>query len=374
MSISFKRVLVDKDNRCEACSVFDINGDGRNEIICGEYWYDYPDGNRHKFCDVESDENYVWDFSDYPMDVDGDGEMEIITGSWWSEGLFYRKRAKDREMWETIKICELTSIETIRYFDIDGCGTPEIFPNMPGDVVCYFKLNKDEDGKGNGTFTRYDISSDNANHGLGFGDVTGNGKTDILLSDGWLEQPEDVYSAGWTRHYSWNIPMASVPVLAHDITGNGRNDIIIGAAHNYGLWWLEQLCEGDDAEPRFELHEIDMSCSQYHDMQLVDVDGDGEKELITGARFFAHNGNDPGERNPDTGEPNPIGTYVFKLKKDPEAEGGVRFEKNVLDLGSPDSTSGTGIYFWVQDMNGNGKPDIICPGKEGLYVFINECE
>ena len=35
--------------------------------------------------------------------------------------------------------------------------------------------------------------------------------------------------------------------------------------------------------------------SQAHSAQLVDIDGDGIKDLITGKRWWAHNGNDPGE-------------------------------------------------------------------------------
>jgi hypothetical protein len=31
-----------------------------------------------------------------------------------------------------------------------------------------------------------------------------------------------------------------------------------------------------------------------------------------------------------------------------------------------------GIYFWIADITGNGKPDIIAPGKEGLYIFTQE--
>lgn len=373
MAIQFERVLIDKENRCEACSYFDIDGDGTKEIVCGEYWYKYPSGEKHKFCSLNSDENYIWDFCDYPMDVDGDGKPEIVTGSWWSEGLFYRRaNINDANAeWETIKVDTLTSVETIRCFDIDNCGTPEVFPNMPGDVVCYYKLDKDEKGRPLGTFTRHDISVEHAGHGLGFGDVNGDGRVDILLWDGWLEQPEDVYAGEWKRHNAWEIPAASVPILCHDVNKDGLNDIIIGAGHNYGLWWLEQKPGANaDGEIEFIQHEIDMSCSQYHDMQLVDVDEDGEKELITGARFYAHNGNDPGEKNAETGEPNPIGTYVFKISQLENGE--VAFEKYILNYGHPNETSGTGIYFWVEDVNGDGKPDIICPGKEGLYVFVNK--
>ena len=350
----FRRVLVDKDNKCEACSVFDTLNNGGKDIVCGEYVYTAPYNaeNKRKICTLIYDGNYVHDFSDFPMDCNGDGYMDIVTGSWWGEGLFWRENPKnDTDEWKTHLIEPMTNIETIRYFDIDGDGELEIFPNAPSEPPCFFKLIKDLNGSI--TFKKYVLGTENAGHGMGFGDVNGDGKVDIILSNGWIEQPDDVYSSDWKRHYDFNIPGACVPILCYDVNGDGINDIIIGNGHGYGLWWLEQQANGN-----FLQHVIDDKCSQYHDMQLFDIDGDGELELITGARYFAHNGNDPGEHDP-------IGTYIFKINKG-------NFEKHVLDYGSPETTSGLGIYFWMCDLNGNGKVDIIAPGKEGLYIFYNE--
>jgi hypothetical protein len=354
---NFKRVLIDKDNKCEACSAADFNSDGKLEIICGEYMYSGKDFlTKAKICDIVYGDGYVHDFSDYPLDVNGDGYPDIITGSWWSEGLFWRENPGKREgMWKTHKIESLTNIETIRYFDIDNCGTAEIFPNTPNEAQSFFKLT------GPGEFKRYIISESASGHGLGFGDINGDGKTDIILSNGWLEQPKDVYSPNWKFHRDFDIPGASVPMLVYDVNGDGLNDIIAGNGHGYGLWWLEQTII-DGGKRGFVRREIDTDCSQYHDMQIFDIDCDGEPELITGARYFAHNGNDPGEHDP-------IGTYIFKIRKTPS--GGIVFDKNILDRGPAESASGMGIYFWLEDLTGNGYKDIIAPGKEGLYVFYN---
>jgi FG-GAP repeat. len=366
MNINFKRVTLDRDNKCEACSVADFNNDGKPEIICGEFMYSGENfATKTKICDIIYDGDYVHDFSDYPMDVNGDGYLDIITGSWWSGGLFWRENpGKAGGEWKTHKIYTLSNVETIRYFDIDGDGDIEIFPNCPGEPACFFKLIKDADGKPTGEFKRYKISADNANHGLGFGDITGDGLADVILSNGWLERPSDVYGDNWKFHPDFNIPAASVPMLCYDVNGDGVNDLIVGAGHNFGLWWFEQKINADGTR-EFIRHDIDTVCSQYHDLQLFDIDGDGNLELITGARYFAHNGNDPGEHNP-------IGTYIFKIRKVPSGE--TVFDKITLDYGSADAASGVGIYFWLYDLNANGKTDIVAPGKEGLYIFYNECK
>ncbi|MFD1676683.1 FG-GAP repeat domain-containing protein [Alicyclobacillus fodiniaquatilis] len=357
MNVSFHKRKID-DVPYEACAVFDVNNDGHKDIISGEYWYEGPDFRvKHKICDVRAITEYYDDFSDYPLDVDGDGYSDIITGAWWGETLRWRKNpGRSGDEWAVFDIDVIGSIETIRYLDIDGCGVPEIFPNTPGGPQRIYKLICDEQGRGTGRFAKYEISKGPSGHGLGFADITGNGRIDIVLADGWLEHPENPFTDAWTFHPEFSFGLASVPILGYDVNGDGLCDLIVGQAHNYGLDWWEQ---GRDAQGKriWTKHEIDATASQYHDLWLVDIDLDGQPELITGKRWRAHNGNDPGADDP-------IGLYYFKIN-------GGQFEKHVIDYGPAHQASGAGIYFWVEDITGNGYPDIVAPGKDGLYLFEN---
>ncbi len=355
MAVEFKKMLIDNVTY-EAAWVFDVNNDGRPDIVCGEYWYEGPDFvKKYKICDVRQEGEYYDDFSDFGMDVNGDGFMDIITGGWWGETLRWRENPGNYGEWKVHDIAWCGSIETIRFFDIDNCGVPEIFPNTPGHPQCFFKLITDEAGKGTEKFERYVIGEKSSGHGMGFGDINGDGRVDILLSGGWLEQPENPFQGPWVFHEEYDLGRdASVPILAHDVTGNGLMDIIVGHAHSYGLAWYEQVIGADGAR-RWIRHDIDDTVAQYHDMVLVDIDGDGELELLTGKRYRAHCGNDPGDNDP-------VGIYYFKMK-------GGAFEKHVIDYGPAGEASGVGIYFWAGDINGDGVLDIVAPGKEGLYIF-----
>jgi hypothetical protein len=92
-------------------------------------------------------------------------------------------------------------------------------------------------------------------------------------------------------------------------------------------------------------------------MLWVDVDGDGQRELLTGNRYRAHCGREPGETEI-------VGLFYFKWN-------GEGFTKCVIDYGTAGEHSGTGIFMWAGDIDGDGRLDIVAPGKEGLFLFRN---
>lgn len=358
MPVRFNKRLI-ADERYESAGIFDVDGDGVPDIVSGAYWYKGPAfETRHPIGELQPIGEYFDDFSTIPIDVNGDGRPDFITGGWWGNTLRWRENPGDPEAeWPEHVIAETGNVETTRAWDVDGDGLLEIVPNCPGEPVKVFKLNTGPDGKGNGTFAVHRISDAPQGHGLGCGDIAGNGRMDIVLSGGWLEAPEDTYGGSWVFHEDFALlRAASVPILVVDVNGDGINDLIVGGGHSYGLDWWEQRRDG--GKRSWIRHPIDPYNSQYHDLQWLDVDGDGDCELVTGMRYRAHCGNDPGA-NDD------IGIYYFKWN-------GESFTKNVIDHGSARVGTGVGIHFACADLSGNGYPDIVAPGKDGLYLFTNE--
>lgn len=352
----FRKRLID-DVRYEAASVFDVNGDGVLDIVCGEHWYEGPAfETRHCIGTIRREGEYYDDFSNYPLDVNGDGRLDIITGGWWGKTVYWRENPGDGGEWPVHEVDRCGNVETIRFFDIDGCGTVEVVPNTPYAPQVFYKLLTDERERPIGEFEKYTIYEGESGHGLGFGDVDGDGRTDVILAEGWLKCPENPLADEWTFHREFDLGKASIPIIAHDVTGNGRYDLIAGRAHDYGLSWWEQT-DGLDGGRQWVEHDIDSTASQYHDLQLADVDGDGTVELVTGTRYRAHSGDDPGADDP-------LGIYYFDIDRH-------GFEKHVIDHGPPATGAGCGIYFWIEDVTGNGWLDIVAPGKDGLHLFEN---
>jgi hypothetical protein len=346
----------------ESAGVFDVDGDGILDIVSGAFWYKGPDFRRKiLICDTHRRyQDYYDDFSTIAMDIDGDGKLDFITGGWWGETLRWLQNPGvvpsgwGSAMWTEHSIAAgIGNIETTRAWDIDGDGHREIVPNTPGAPLCAYKLVRDLAGLGTGVFSRHELFPRGLGHGLGFGDIDGDGRNEFITPAGILKSPADPLGRHWELQKGPDIGSdASIPVLVVDINDDGINELIVGNSHSYGLsWWQRQ---GAD----WIRHAIDPFNSQYHDLHWADIDGDGMPELITGKRYLAHCGNDPGEYDD-------IGIYYFKWT-------GEGFAKHIITHGPLGVGAGCGIQFALADLRGTGRLDIIAPGKDGLHIFFND--
>ncbi len=348
--LKFKKQMVASEN-FESVEVFDVNNDSIPDIVSGSFWYKGPDY-RVKFLigDQKRYGEYYDDFSTIPFDVNEDGRMDFITGGWWGSTIRWKENPGKDATWAEHVIANIGNVETTRAWDIEGDGILEIVPNTPNNPLIVYKKNK-----GSASFTAYKIA-DKQGHGLGFGDLNNDGRGDFIISNGWLEAPPDPLHAAWIFHQDFDLGAASIPIIVADVNKDGLADFIVGQAHGYGLDWYEQKIEKNVR--KWIKHPIDPFNSQYHTMAWVDIDNDGQEELITGKRFRAHNEKDPGSFDP-------VGLYYYKWN-------GQNFSKQIISYGPFGEGKGTGIYFSVQDLDGNKWKDIIVAGKDGLFIFYNE--
>lgn len=343
----------------ESVNVFDVNKDGKPDIVSGAFWYEGPEFIKRHFIgtiDRTGPTGEYWDdFATIPLDVNGDGKMDFISGDWFSKSIWWWENPGNTGDWKKHLIDTTGNVESIRAWDVDGDGEVEIVPNNPGSPLKYFKLVRDAQGKPTGKFLKVMVAS-GQEHGLGFGDINGDGRGDLVISDGWLEAPANPSKEKWILHKEFNLGTASVPILVVDVNGDGKKDLIVGQAHNYGLDWYEQ--KTDPSGKRIWIkHPIDPFNSQYHTMEWADIDNDGKMELITGKRYRAHNGGDPGSNDL-------LGLYYFKWN-------GESFTKNVISYGPLGQGKGAGLFFSIADLHNTGRKDIIVAGKDGLVVFFN---
>ena len=339
----------------ESVGVFDVNGDKVPDLVSGSFWYEGPHyGKRHYTSDVKRYGEYYDDFATIPLDLNGDGRLDYVTGGWFAETLRWHENPGADKTWPEHAIAKTGNIETIRAWDVDGDGRVELVPNTPNKPLAFYQVQPGQNSAP--SFRRVEVAPTHG-HGLGFGDVNGDGRGDFVIDKGWLEAPRDPLSGKWVLHAEFSLEHASVPIIVADVNGDGLADLIAGKGHAYGLFWYEQ--QRDRKGKRSWLpHPIDRQHSQFHEMRWVDLDNDGQPELVTGKRYRAHNGKDPGADDH-------LGLYYYSWN-------GQSFTKNVISYGPLGEGVGTGIFLDVADLRGSGRRDIIVAGKQGLYVFFNE--
>jgi len=348
----------------EGIAAGDIDNDGAIDLVAGRSWYKGPEFTSRPLRQIEDWNGYVQSNGDYLFDVDSDGRLDVIAGSFLPSEVYWFKNPGDEalrlgQLWPKHLLVDTAddSNEGQLLADVDGDGRPEWIVNswQKGRPTRIWRLVDCERKDSGAIYEMMPVTlGETANgHGLGVGDISGDGRSDILVGEGWYEQPpNNPWTDAWTFHRDWDLG-ASLPILVRDLDGDGRNDLLLGSGHDYGLYWWQNL--GPDASGKIAWKQtlIDRRFSQPHSLAMADLDGDGVDELITGKRYFAHNGSDPG------GTESPC-LYYFRW----DAAAG-NFVRHVIDEGRV----GCGLQIVTTDLNGDGKIDVAVAGKSGTYVI-----
>jgi len=359
--VRFEKVVLDKTFRAEGVAVGDINHDGRLDIFVGDVWYEASDWKMHELRPVgqyDGTTGYSNCFANFAQDVNGDGWIDsIVIGLPDGPCLWYENPKNKSGHWKERMVAKSACNETPIFVNLLGDGKPvPVFAVRPKGQMAWFSVPKDLDA----LWDMHIIAAgpnapgtEKYSHGLGAGDVNGDGRCDVLIKDGWWQAPRSRTRENWKFHPAKLGPDCA-DLLVYDIDNDGDGDVITSSAHNYGIWWFEQI-PGTDG-PQFEQHEISKEFSQPHAIRLVDVNGDGIEDLVTGKRHFAHMGKDPGGKDPAL-------LYWFELSRG--ENGDIKYIPHKID-----DDSGVGTQFEIADMNGDGKPDIVTSNKKGVYVFM----
>lgn len=360
----------------EGIDIADFNGDGKLDVAAGRFWYQNPGFRPRPLRHFDDVNGYVQSNGDFAYDVDLDGLMDVIAGGFFAtEVNWYKNPGKEGlrlgHQWkqQLLLDTEISQNEGQLLEDLNGDGKPEWIVNTwAKDAPIYVyeltttkklvevtKEGKSQQVEQQVPSLRKNLVGLRGNgHGMGVGDINGDGYSDLLLGHGWYQNPgKDCLTTTWKYHNDWQIH-GSVPMLVYDVNNDGKNDVLVGEAHAHGLYWWENQGEQNDTI-QFKKHLIDDKTSQLHALHLADLTGDGLPELITGKRYFAHNGGDKGAKEP-------IEIVYFEIDRKTG-----QFSRNLVHQGR----TGIGLQIRTADIDGNGHIDIAVAGKSGTHILFN---
>ncbi|MCE7044338.1 VCBS repeat-containing protein [Dyadobacter sp. CY312] len=360
---NFKKTTLTRDFISEGVAVADLNKDGKMDIIAGYYWFEAPNWKKHELAPsrvFDPRKEYSNSFLNLGMDVNLDGWDDVVIVDFPGKpGFWFENPRNKSDQWKKHIIADSVGItnESPGFVDVDGDGRL--------DILCGDKDKKQivwlqaPTKKGQTEWKRFALSEENVlgteifSHGIGYGDINMDGINDVVIREGWFEGTRNNHGGNWVFHpASLGEPCSHMQVL--DVNGDGKNDVVSASAHALGVWWHEQI-KGADGEINFKTNLMSNTTAQTHASIMADLNGDGVKEYITGKRFLAHHGRDPGDSDAAI-----LLCFEFDSSKEPY------FEEHVIDI-----DSGAGLNIVVQDINLDQKPDIVVANKNGVFLFEN---
>ncbi|MBM3874494.1 MAG: VCBS repeat-containing protein, partial [Verrucomicrobia bacterium] len=250
-ALGFSKQKLDGFFYAEGGTIADFNADGSADLVAGPRIFLGPEFKKslvyrspHAFDRLSYSNNFLT----YHDDFNGDGRPDILAIGWPGKEAFWYENpgAGAGGDWPQHLAYFNVDTESPVFGDVDGDGKPEL---VAGSLARLGYMKRDpRDPKAPWTFhpvtppgkwQRY-------THGIGLGDVNGDGRPDILEANGWWEQPASLTGNPVWRFHPQSFGPGGAQMYTYDVNGDGLADVLTSiAAHGYGVSWFEQRRETD---------------------------------------------------------------------------------------------------------------------------------
>jgi Domain of Unknown Function (DUF1080)/FG-GAP-like repeat len=365
-----------------ASAAADFDRDGNMDIVSGPFIFLGPDFTKVREFYMGQSTNPSTSFSsnwlEFAGDFTGDGWPDVLLASTSNTRLYVNPKGEPRRWDSHLGVVppapNVSEVSVLK--DIDADGTPDLVYASAGAI----RWAKPDPAKPTGPWLSTQVGEPGtyAAHGIGAGDLNGDGRVDILNVYGWWEQPAKATTENWTYHpepfgrQNGRGAPGGAEMCVYDVNGDGQNDVVTSLqAHVFGLAWFEQK-RAAGGKISFVRHMISdnfatknaggVVFSQPHGSACADMNGDGTSDFVIGKRFFSH--------NESYADPDPYGAavlYIYRTVRSKQAPGGAEFVPELVH-----NQSGAGSQVLAVDLNKDGVIDLVTSGELGAYAFLGK--
>lgn len=360
----------------------DFDRDGNMDAVSGPFIFFGPDFTKKRefylALPTQPGVSFSSNWLEFAGDFTGDGWPDVLLASTSGTTLYVNPKGEARRWDEHRNVLPPgpTVAEVSVLKDVDGDGKPDMV-YMSGGAVRWAKPDP-ANPTGPWISTQVAEQGTYVAHGIGAGDVNGDGHVDILNAYGWWENPGKADTPMWKYHpqafgrQNGRGAPGGAEMCVYDVNGDGRNDVVTSLqAHVFGLAWFEQTRDASGTIG-FERHMISddfaspnaggVTFSEPHGSTCADMDGDRIPDFVVGKRYYSH--------QESYTDPDPLGApviYIYRTVRNASAPGKAEFVPELVH-----NASGAGSQLTVVDLNKDGINDIVTGGELGAFAFIGK--
>ena len=277
--------------------VADMNGDGDADVVSAS-WYVID------WCDDNGDGTFTSHTiaagaglaeAVSTADIDGDGDMDILSASFSDDRIAWYENDNQVFTQHTIT-ASAGGARSVFSADLDGDGDLDVVSAAQSDDTIAWYEN---DGTGSFIAHTVTIGADRASC-VYAADIDEDGDIDLLVAAAGLGKVvwyENDGNTSFTYHLITASADGAASVYAADVDGDGDMDVISGASDasaprqgRSNVVWYE-----NDGNESFTTHMTDSREWYVYAVSAVDVDGDGDMDLLSagsdGVVWYENDGN-----------------------------------------------------------------------------------
>lgn len=283
--------IADFSSQIDSLTVADLDGNGRQAVVLAasgrglQIFRQQADGTLASSQVIDTRDSYIVRVAD----MNGDGRPDLVSAPFVGSSVSVWLQGADGRFGAATSVSlSVKSFGDLSVGDVDGDGRPDILATSDSFDGPLGVVLRTPDGGYASPWYPSNLPSGTWVDGLAIGDVTGDGRADVVLMQT-FNQRVTVLAQAPGGGFAAPVAMASIGNPAHgkvaDLDGDGRNDLLVWSWGGYPIGLYRQRSDGQlgalDSWPVSEYG------SRAPDLLAIgDLDGDGRPDVLYGADWL----------------------------------------------------------------------------------------